>query len=220
VECQALGAQEIAGICMADAFATWSMGPAYACAAILMRLDPLAADEGLTQKRAAVVLSALRHLDRMTGPTERNLSGFVTILEEQWRLAIEQTGTERALSADDRQVEQWVSIVIEAMGPYAGLPATYWSRIDEFYAKLGEKEPTIKAKLEDELRHLVNAAWKRRLDHPDQARQIAEAAQHLWLDVQKQRRAPPSDSQLKLAGWVPVTPGLTSGAAPKASVGG
>jgi hypothetical protein len=77
--------------CLADATATLVTGPAYACAALLMRLKPYrSGDDPDGLRRDAELLASLQ---RAAPSVSGDLAGKVDRLVADWRTAIEQAGT-------------------------------------------------------------------------------------------------------------------------------
>jgi uncharacterized protein YbdZ (MbtH family) len=78
------------GTYMADVFATYVMGPAYACACLLLKLDPTAVGHGQQKEgwdlvRAHVVLETL---ERLSPGVQANVAETVTTLRESWTAAV------------------------------------------------------------------------------------------------------------------------------------
>jgi hypothetical protein len=96
-------------VLLADAFATYFMGPAYACAAILMRFNPAAAFLGdrLIAKRVAVIFSVLRRMSTEERKREDLYEPITTRLSLEWEDALRQTGwTGSMTSAGDSRATQ------------------------------------------------------------------------------------------------------------------
>lgn len=173
-------------ICLADAFATFVLGPAYACAVILIRLDPVTAfaveDKRLNEKRARVVLAMLEHMNQPTAPTEPTPYDDVTTrLRYAWEEATGQAeGGGPALSLQEQaDIGEWVDLISTTMGLHRALPTHAWPRVEELAADLTpDRVAGITVQLEDEPRLVLNAAWKRRLEEDDfqKVDQIAMAA--------------------------------------------
>jgi hypothetical protein len=190
-------------VCLADAFATYMMGPAYACAVILIRLDPVLAfapdDSRLTEKRAQVVLAMLRHMNGMAAaPTEEGPYGVIhDKLESEWKEAVQQAGSSDALTPEEQaEITTWVELISRTMGKPRALPAELWPRIEQLAACLDLTQvEQLKVHLEDELRIVLNAAWKRRIDENDPSRvdEVAEAAVKLWERIERRSHTDTDD---------------------------
>jgi hypothetical protein len=126
-------------VCLADAFATCAMGPAYACALILLRLDPEHAHAGKggqppDAERAYVALSMLRKMSGAVVTHER----IVEVLAKEWGGAVRQVtqppepgGAEpgEELNEEDawlgegrrRLLQEWVNKMGEYLNPLDSL---------------------------------------------------------------------------------------------------
>jgi hypothetical protein len=176
-------------VCLADAFATHMMGPAYACAVILLRLDPCTAfapeDDRLTEKRARVVLAMLEYLDGLGQTDAGAYSEIRSLLESEWKDALREVGVTETLSEEDeKEIGQWVKLISKTMGKFRALPPSVWPRVTEL-AKILDPVQVENYKVrggDDDLRVVLNAAWKRRIDDKDLSRvdDVARAAVRLW----------------------------------------
>ena len=97
---------------LADAFATYAMGPAYACAATLWRFNPfpasVAKDDQLDNaKRAHVVFTMLKRMNRKTKFGVYTL--IIKQLEDEWNEALKQARSSTTLQNSDK--EQLESLV-------------------------------------------------------------------------------------------------------------
>jgi hypothetical protein len=210
-------------VCLGDAFATYFMGPAYACALILMRLNPASVitDGGLSAKRVAVVLSVLRRMSRNERPTEDMYGPITSRLAVEWEAALRQTGWTSPAETDGQErleglsgskwfppeeqaaisrhsgltdeeqatVQRW----IEGFEQYVWskrLDIGAWPTIEVWAQKLRQNEPITDDELGqlDELRYVLNAAWRARIavtdnetdvDDGEGLQKIAEAAEKL-----------------------------------------
>jgi hypothetical protein len=176
---------------IADAVATLTMGPAYASAAIALRLDPVRAYVGDAKRpweamRAAVILGILTHMSResmagsydvpvrlLTGqwdsmltrvhPTARPLAPAVMapLVDSIWRACRE--GLRPTVSYPAAvQDDGWSAAIIRA---------THWrTAITSRDSKASELPPNSK------LRDILNAAWHYRLGAPADAERVAKLA--------------------------------------------
>jgi hypothetical protein len=180
---------------MADAFATCMIGPAYACAAILLRLDPADCfserDGRLTSNRVATILSMLRRMS--CGPADP-FAGLTTLLESEWDAAVRQTGPPGALTEDEqREIAELTEKTYLAVTEH-GLPPDDWPRIKIWANLLLERKPEqIVPQIDDlfPLRYLLNAAWQARLTLRDEdpevqkerVAELAEAVRTTWENL-------------------------------------
>jgi hypothetical protein len=77
-------------ILLADALATLMAGPAYAFAALLLRLNPLATeseDGPADQDRATTILAVLRHMNEAPPGVQPPFQATVERLEDYWRMS-------------------------------------------------------------------------------------------------------------------------------------
>jgi hypothetical protein len=173
-------------ICLADAYATQVMGPAYAAAAILMRLEPLEAysdeHERLTAHRAAVILETLKPSQEMQTDPFGNVR---QTLQREWDDALAQTGSRgRLTEAEQEQIEAWVAAVRDAVYPPFTLNADRWVDVKTWADALAKGNTNQVQFSGDEapLRYILNAAWLARLDAagPDEIMTIETATQAVW----------------------------------------
>ena len=192
---------------VADAFATYVMGPAYASAAIVLKLDPRAAVEPVgegqiakpDQERAIVILDML---DRLDSEEDGVFESHRVVLSSEWDSALTQVGNTNRVAADRRATlvefteRMFKTIEGAAANPipydetwYA--PASGWrENLLEWYEmwKNREADPEAPQELIDvsslenterDFRHVLNAAWLGRLDHPERVAEIEVAAREL-----------------------------------------
>lgn len=171
-------AEEYLRVLLADAFATYSMGPAYACAAILLRFNPSSAytehdKRPAVAKRAHVVLTMLREMDDQAGGGPYN--AMIQHLEPEWRQMLERAGVSGTLEAEDKtRLHELVVAILEHFGtefpetaryPHDGesgwLVAQKWQGV--LWKHLGQDDPNAddfgEVSLTSKLRDVLNAAW-------------------------------------------------------------
>lgn len=154
-------------IYMADAFATGAMGLAYACAAILLRLDPLGPDPRHTLIRAAIVFEMLQRMEAdIVDPPFRAIRKR---LETEWSDAIRQVKLDPELTVEEQsEVTRIADLMVDQVGPFVSFQRDAWGRIVLFADSLQSKAADIPLKTTDEPRYVLNAAWKRRMEHPEE----------------------------------------------------
>jgi hypothetical protein len=186
-------------VLLADALATYVMGPAYACALMLLRLDPAApedpAEAGLTVLRAQVVLAMLRRLSKETDEHPHDI--IEQQLHDQWDAALAQThpGDE---PPGDINVQELVDFVTDQLYGMA-LPDNAWPKIDKWSSAISEGQalqPDDVNRIDDGLRHVLNAAWLARLRpgrEADHAELVLRAYEYWEVidDIQHQPTAQP-----------------------------
>lgn len=142
-------------VCLADAFATCTMGPAYACAALLLRFNPRLAYEGRyyavdDEILTNVFSSALnKFLPQSAGGAsfdESMIERFTT----SWKSALYTTLSGRRVKAlSDAQRAHVILRVLEKMVGHCGVAATFDSAIieqlkNEWNSALQQVNPTGK----------------------------------------------------------------------------
>lgn len=175
-------------VLVADAFATYFLGPAYACAAILMRLNPAEALHGnrLAAKRAATILSALTQKSKNGPGVEDHYAEITCRLAAEWEDALLQTGWkgpvdagEKADGADGvaRSGFRWLtnneqSVIDRLLRAFEPLVHIWiladidaWPKVEEWAAKLRSGQEVHIRDLGGpaQLRYVLNAAWRARI---------------------------------------------------------
>jgi uncharacterized protein YbdZ (MbtH family) len=177
---------------LADAFATYVMGPAYACACLLLKLDPTEVgqttqDQGWDRVRAEVVLGTLGKLD----PGYQSKLGEITkTLRDSWTAALTQLGPEASgdgeltlvqpvvdravavLELIEEQNETRIRFDDEAWVEADRQAATYFGDLVPGAEPPPDAEQATKAKPTFDLEgvtlpDVLNAAWSQRLKYPD-----------------------------------------------------
>lgn len=199
-------------ICFADAFATVAMGPAYACAAILMRLDPFRAvgdeDERLTLKRAQAVQGTLEAMNAAAGRTSP-YEGIVVRLREEWRDAVSLAnavcgtkGPEELSQEEAEHVQRVVEFAMSTVGR-RGFPASGWETVDDWAKEFaaGNGGAIRPSPVDADVRYVPNAAWVARLEIEDfeQLDRAAIEALDLWARLERLLTEKPEDE------WEPMT---------------
>jgi hypothetical protein len=91
----------------ADVFATYAVGPSFACSCLFFRFDPSSAEEELDgkhpsyAKRSYVILETLRRLNKEQ-PGRDKLGRIIWLLEDSWRAACDAAGSSASV-ADNYQ---------------------------------------------------------------------------------------------------------------------
>lgn len=169
---------------LSDAFATYTMGPAYACAVVLLRFNPSAAhlddgDHPADAKRAHVVFTMLERMNETVG-IKKPYRKILRELRSDWQTVLKQVGHPDALQAPDAQrLEKLVDAIIQdqfknwlrttARYPY-GEEIYGWLRVEKWYrtwrSQLEDGQPLdIKeVSSRNTLRDVLNAAWRCRLE--------------------------------------------------------
>src|SRR5205085_10205468 len=193
-------------IVLADAFATYAMGPAYACAAVMLRFNPVQAftdraDHPADAKRAHTVFAMLRRMNDKEDfkPYEHILTD---VLEVEWQEALRQVRAPDANEAVDRlsddeqaQLNAHVAYIADYLDKNA-LVSYRASALAETRQLLGKI--IANPKLEDKeigglqnaenLPDVANAAWVYRVEQSAPTEQIQAAADRLLNAIADKRR--------------------------------
>jgi hypothetical protein len=112
---------------LADAFATYALGPAYACAGVMLRFDPSSGDrdsQPSDAKRAFLVLEILKRMNVGAGVGAPNFGDVGDYLTDNWITGRDRSRRRGAFTDDD---EVWMGELVESI----------WSRfeMDMFLAR-------------------------------------------------------------------------------------
>lgn len=181
---------------LADTFATYALGPAYACAAILLRFNPLHGYEVRDRrppdaKRAYVVFETLERMNEVGG----YYTDLITRLRKPWdavlaRLNPGATPVEEDPVADDAVETMWNFLK-------SGADESLYYGGDRWLAINGWPDHLIKPSGSEtipwnagqhEVRDLLTAAWDARSRYPTATATIATEAMNLWGRVRMQAR--------------------------------
>jgi hypothetical protein len=193
-------------VCLADAFATCAMGPAYACSAILLRLNPLSAygdsaTSPAAAKRAHIILTMLKKMRDQDPLVEPPFSEMIAPLETGWNAALARAKPAGTLSAEElSQLDSWTEEMFAALSkkPARGLyDGKLWKNTRAALEKLLKgQDPAGDLKGTEEWRDVLNAAWACRAADVDESTAIDAKAQELWkLIERKQQERPASKSE-------------------------
>lgn len=201
---------------LADAFATYTMGPAYACAVILLRFNPSAAhldddEHPGDAKRAYVVRTMLRKMNDQAG-LDSPYDDVLERLTSAWQATLASAGQPHELGAPDAQrldklidavwmeFDEWLrdtAIYPHSEKDYGWVIAEKWSRTWHRQLEEGQRLDIQEVSKNNKLRDVLNAAWLCRLDYvnkleeeSEKIEQIAEAAHRLCEEIRKKRAAP------------------------------
>ena len=157
--------ENYARVLLADAFATFAMGPAYACAAVLLRLDP--AYDGHRYRpsdstRARMILGVLDEMNRTSMGVYKDILQFLT---QRWEDISRLVPTSAADEAEDILVPQRVSAYLHrkfkykrtGYSPQGWIEARKWSMEWQQFPR----DPAVPKDLgvTHSLRDALNAVW-------------------------------------------------------------
>jgi hypothetical protein len=175
---------------LADAFATHTIGPAYACTAILLRFDPLLAydERAAYDKRARVVLAMLERMDEEADGSP--YKEMIERLENHWSTTLARANPLGGVEAIDEERlnnlvgEIWQKITDEYKDEMLYPPAgeTGWQvaktwAVNWMQQLEASKDLSIWAvPSNSKLRDVLNAMWLCRISYPKNTDEIAGAA--------------------------------------------
>jgi hypothetical protein len=194
-------------VVLADAFATFALGPAYALASILIKLEPSETDAGeplranddepfpaplSDTERVRTILETLRFMNEGS-----IFDGLISHLDEWWKASMELNGAEPAPTpASVERVTAWCNFMHEFLGTHGGkirYPASKWGAAMQWPSLIALTGPSSTERPPGpelrNVRDLLSAAWYQRVTSNDQSRDIAIAALTFWRRTIK---GPPS----------------------------
>jgi hypothetical protein len=176
---------------LADAIAMYAVGPAYACSAIFMSLNPGPALPGgppADGARAEIIFEMLKQADKNAGDAI-SLAPVLEPLERAWAEAVKETGAVPGGDVGTKERTEffwrWAknNYVTAMYSPIAWQNA---ERLKDAVLKRASGDPlapqdqtSIDAGVSD-VRDMLNAAWLLRLARPEDANRIAADVQALW----------------------------------------
>jgi hypothetical protein len=185
----------------ADAVATYAMGPAYACAAILLRFNPIGAyvsqgNQPAVARRAAVILAILERMDKKDkmGAYEP----IINLLRTEWDTALAQAHSDVPTETRDRDsaaFAKWLAVEIAWVDTFwislhdnkrPVYSSDAWTTIDHWTGPLRDGnvegiDPGPGYGLID----VLNAAWLSRIRDPRATKTIERTACELWERIQE-----------------------------------
>jgi hypothetical protein len=180
--------------CLADAFATYTMGPAYAWSCVVLVLNP---DD---QFRAQCIFRTLRHLNKKN-ESYGVLQNVLDQLDELWTEAMREAGVRP--EPLPHHFERWIDALIHSLdiSPLS-FPTESWI---PFVRPLAKELQDITIPVEDidikqmNLRLALSASWQTRIDSPPEIslktfKEITERCTRLCMRVGKRKPFnPPRD---------------------------
>lgn len=161
----------------ADAFATYLMGPAYACSAILLRLDPgMDESEGRPSdaQRAHVILSMLRWMSNQEG-VKKPYQAIIDKLQKYWSESLKRVNEQARLTPEyEEKLDEFTrqfgenKDLLRDTALYTGVNRAWtlvesWRKPPDKSASTSEPDHIF----EEKLRDVLNAAWILRLEVTD-----------------------------------------------------
>lgn len=189
---------------LADVFATYALGPSYACAAILLRFDPghpSAADGSARPRdanRAAVVLRTLERMNKGNG----YYTDLITRLTDSWVAA----SRRRDPKANAVPADPSVADAVKRMWGFldsGGVDDLYfsgerWLAIQDWHTHLTKEggADAVEWSTKHEVRDLLSAAWDARSRSPAKADVIEAEVHDLWAKM-RSGGGPPQPSEIR-----------------------
>lgn len=184
-------------VLIADGLATFALGPAYACAAIVLRLQPPHADNAADHDRVRMILSTLRRLNK-----DSAFDDVIDKLSDAWDSASRGANpAELPGVRTDAEMDAAVEFLYRQAG---GNPLLVYP-LDEFYKARNLANAWVKEKRSSsghppglgdlrDARSLMNMAWLCRLEIPSESDSIAELVLKLWSELRTSLRGTASTS--------------------------
>jgi len=185
---------------LADAFATYALGPAYVYAAILLRFDPRSAyddkhDEPPGARRAYVMFTMLEQMKEAALETAivDPYSDIIKKVREEWEAALLQVKAPGSLLAtEEEQLKQWVTYFFKYLPNNTYDEVLYscesWLRIEDLSKELLQDDIEAIDLDKYELRDVLNAAWACRVNQKDDTDAIAKVAGKLCKRIYARNR--------------------------------
>lgn len=199
-------------ILMADAFATYTLGPAYACPAVLLEFSPIPGGPGLESgpsgaRRAELVLSILQGMGQSENSDNENAFDFVLKqLRQRWGIIQQPADNRENIILDPADVLDIFSMELHEFRPQVRYPTTllnqgisggwpvarqwqeHWR--NELTQRTGKLTIPDTVRGTSKLRDGLNAAWLCRLRIPPADLTYVEtAAKELCMEIVSERSA-------------------------------
>lgn len=177
----------------ADAVATYAVGPAYACAAIMMRLDPRPGEGGapVDDTRAQVIFELLKQADKNAGVAV-SFAAVQRPLELAWAEAVGDAGAQPGASALPQELVTFFWRWAERSYVTAKYQPQSWQKAEmlrDLIVKridgtaLAPGDQTFLTAGVGDVRDVLNAAWMTRVSLQREPDAVAREAQALWVEA-------------------------------------
>jgi hypothetical protein len=162
-----------------DAYATYTMGPAYACAVMLFRFNPQHAYKNQQKLpceavRGQVILQMLERMNA-TESLQKPWTTVIKQLKDSWELALHQAQPSECLTQQQQDdIKAWVELLWETLknATFGRYPIEGWTIIEQWSkAFCSSSTPTF---VSEEMLvalpcHIINAAWWARFCCPNKS---------------------------------------------------
>jgi hypothetical protein len=210
-------AQDYLDELLADAFATYYMGPAYAAAAVHLRFDPTTAQREDEEhpsdlKRARVVLSMLERMNRDV--PMKPYGNVLDRLRDDWDTVSRRSGVPRLGPTEEDRLNELAeaahaeftrvlrsSAEYPAAGHGGWLVAVTWQ--EQWHQKVTRRQTLSvpdDVNRTSKLRDALNAAWMFRILHPAEVREATTPALRLCEAIIRERRGTAASTSARTAG--------------------
>ena len=186
----------------ADAFATYTMGPAYACTAVMLRLDPTVVKDVDTEpaafKRVYTILQILGLMDKTAG-RRKIYKDIIDQLREKWDRSLGNGNLGVSFSGNEKdRIDEFIECLwqqfYDSFLPklrYSGEHDSAGWRDVETWSDMWEKEieggsralSVPEPRVTSSLRDAINAAWLCRLFRPEHSSEITEVSNQLCAKI-------------------------------------
>lgn len=173
-----------------DAFATYTLGPAYACAVILLRLQPLHSTQkkrGMPSdlERYSVIITMLEKMNQHALAKDiEPYSEIINQLKSAWQESLRE-----AHPSIPKLKEEDTAIIIKNVDKvwevFKDSTFTLYSHDEWMQIRPNWQTKIIASDLhiQQSLRHILNGAWNERLRNHRETDQIAKNAINLWQEL-------------------------------------
>jgi hypothetical protein len=146
----------------------------------MLRFDPPVSSRQ-NALRAEIVLKTLGRMNEKAPLVQRPYSGIIEKLVAEWADACTQAGGDPNIAPEEAaKVKMVIDTLEAAFEGYVAFPANQWDRVVAFTEALSEEGArNVPTRASDERRLVLNAAWTRRLHHPEDVDSIRLAAEIL-----------------------------------------
>jgi hypothetical protein len=183
---------------LADAFAAYTLGPAYACAALFLRFNLVFAykenrgdQRPAPAKRAHIIFSMLEWVNKNGKDRKTPYAGIIDRIRDEWDAALQQNKhTGKLEEQEDKKLKEYVDFLGKILLRwFPVLRPPKWESLqvwpDQLLQNTGKD---IKVDGTEEFRDVLNAAWVCRISQSAQTLDIDQAATTLWERIKDKKQ--------------------------------